>query len=73
MSVLGSLAEGLKLLLVGGLTFFGVTFAWAPASGFLAGMLDAVGIVLPSMLLLAAGPIVGVIAAAYAVSRVSSS
>jgi len=69
--VFKSLVTGGKALAatVGG--FLAGSVGWSAVSGGLAGVLDAFGVVIPASAWLAASPVVGVLVAGAAVTRVT--
>lgn len=69
--MLSEIVGGLKLLFVGGLSFFAGNIGWAAVSGVIGGILDSVGIFIPASTYLMLSPLVGLAVAGYAVSEVS--
>jgi len=71
MGLLGSIATGSKVLGAGTASFFAGSVGWAAVSGFIGGVLDSVGLVIPASTYLAASPLVGLAVAGYVVSEVA--
>lgn len=57
--MLDSLVNGTKALVAGAVGFLGGSIAWAALSGVFAGVLDFMGIHVPSQLLLSVSPLIG--------------
>lgn len=62
--------NGVKLLVLAGVAFIVGAMAWAGVSGFLGGVLDSIGIVIPASQFLMLSPVAGVVVAGYTISVV---
>ncbi|QZX98731.1 hypothetical protein [Halobaculum rubrum] len=69
--VVAEIVNGSKMLIAGGGGFVGGWYVWGAVSGVLAGLLDAVGISTPAAAWLVAGPLVGLLVAAFSANYVA--